>query len=407
MVFRDSSKVDEEEDPAFKIPSVAKKPKRLSKKNNPKRAAAKSEEEATEDESSSDEEWDPSLEKMVDKSKPPKDSCVYCSKVQIVVDGSVVMPIKTVSSSIIQEICQNAVCLDDEKVLKRCFKKVLRYHPQCRDVHKAKLEAAEKELEQKTEKEKEIDDWCYEDVCEFVKEQILEENKPAWFEVLLTYYPFYRPFKHDEEDPEVKLRSTVLKKKLFKTFGNKICFVNIGKEMVGPEPLPPTWSMKDMDDLLCVNQVAISLRQEIKSMKVNKLPEKITVEDLMAGECTAPPMLMKFFSAAIGGKEPTEDDLRKANNLAQDMIYGATDGEVKPSKHLAVALVINTLTKNREAVDLSASHGICCSYDQLKELESRLSFPIDDCPEELIRFVEKQSGAELLDDILHQQCEDQ
>ncbi|GFV41186.1 uncharacterized protein TNCV_1102491 [Trichonephila clavipes] len=82
-------------------------------------------------------------------------------------------------------------------------------------------------------------------------------------------------------------------------------------------------------------------------MDKTTLPAVMKMEDLINGEYTIPEKLDRFFKALIGGKDIHHRDgvncHRLSNSLASDAIYCVSNGTVKPSKHITLAVVTHTM----------------------------------------------------------------
>ncbi|XP_041981090.1 uncharacterized protein LOC121736526 [Aricia agestis] len=104
-------------------------------------------------------------------------------------------------------------------------------------------------------------------------------------------------------------------------------------------------------------------------------------------------------------------------SLGQDIIYAATNGNIKTSKHVTLGMALKSLSSSRKIVDLVNKYGHCCSYNVIEELETELTFTSTQqnklCPEDIIladnlctgvafdnfdRFVDTLTGKDTLHD---------
>ncbi|OXU16633.1 hypothetical protein TSAR_013301 [Trichomalopsis sarcophagae] len=103
--------------------------------------------------------------------------------------------------------------------------------------------------------------------------------------------------------------------------------------------------------------------------------------------------------------------MRKANSIAQDIIYAVTRGDIKTSKHLTLGITLKSLTSSRKIID------IMNNYNVLEEIETELTFASNSlltvCPEGAVlspnyctgiafdnfdRYVETSTGKDTLHD---------
>lgn len=170
------------------------------------------------------------------------------------------------------------------------------------------------------------------------------------------------------------------------------------------------------------------IRQQILDMDKTKLPEDITVQDLILGECNSVPQLLSYLLECIvcGDNKSisrTRHDLKKASrelklfSLSQDIIYAVSNGNVKTSKHVTLGMALKSLSSSRKIVDLLNKYGNCCSYNVIEELETEITFSSTKqnqlCSEDIIptddlctgiafdnfnRFVETLTGKNTLHD---------
>lgn len=124
--------------------------------------------------------------------------------------------------------------------------------------------------------------------------------------------------------------------------------------------------------------VAYAIRNAVKMIERNPLPDKVQVEDLLNGECQIPEMLFAFISNLIQGpdyrrKNSSENDI-KIKSLCQDIIYAITKGRVKPAKHLMLGLTMKSLTSSRKVLTILNKYGHSISYSAAEELETELTY---------------------------------
>ena len=128
-------------------------------------------------------------------------------------------------------------------------------------------------------------------------------------------------------------------------------------------------------------EAAYILRKEILQIKPTKLPEKLTVRDVIKGEAEIPHNLRKFYEILITNdgmrekKEPLSDNKkRRVQSLSYDAIYAVTNGETKTSKHILLGMLIYFLTRSRMVLQILNRFGACVSYEVAEECETEIVY---------------------------------
>lgn len=170
-----------------------------------------------------------------------------------------------------------------------------------------------------------------------------------------------------------------------------------------------------------LERAAFILRKKMLSIKVQPLPVKLTVSDLIKGECEIPDDVSKFFRSIICGNDPRSikscNCSRKVKSIAQDVIYAVNNGKIKTSKHITLGMTLKSITSSRKVIDIINKYGHCCSYSTIEELETEATFASCSksviCPEDVYlwpnyctgvafdnydRYVETCNGSDTLHD---------
>ncbi|GBP23658.1 hypothetical protein EVAR_80275_1 [Eumeta japonica] len=172
------------------------------------------------------------------------------------------------------------------------------------------------------------------------------------------------------------------------------------------------------DDIL--DRAALILRKIIRNIKPTRLPEDLTTDSLIKGECDVPQQLIKFYSQLISTKYPVKlsnNVARTAKSFSEDLIYAVTNGNIKTSKHINLGLAMKSLTNSKKIVNILNKYGHCCSYTVLEEFETEATFAATRrsmlCPDDIIpsknlctglafnnfdRFVDTATGKDTLHD---------
>ena len=82
------------------------------------------------------------------------------------------------------------------------------------------------------------------------------------------------------------------------------------------------------------------LRKVITNINPKKLGEKITLNDIINGECDLPTEITSFYTTLLAGcnyrRRKSTKTVRLANSFASDIVHGVTNGSINPSKHLTL-----------------------------------------------------------------------
>lgn len=155
--------------------------------------------------------------------------------------------------------------------------------------------------------------------------------------------------------------------------------------------------MLDKHDIL--DRALLILKSEIQTIEKRLLANEPTAEDLIRGECTIPPLLSDFYSKLICSsfrRKNNKNVQRVAQSFSADVIYAATKGKIKPSKHITLGMTLKGLTNSRKIINIINKYGHCCSYTVLEELENEATFASAQqkfiCPENNTRSKNLSTG---------------
>jgi len=128
-----------------------------------------------------------------------------------------------------------------------------------------------------------------------------------------------------------------------------------------------------------IEEVALHLRREIfKHSVCPKLNHPLNVHDIISGENKIPDSLAVFFRILFSGtSKPKSENLeRKVSSSSQDAIFIATNGKLKPKKHLLLGLGIKSMTGSRKLLEVLNHWGYCISYHTSEEIETELALSL-------------------------------
>lgn len=126
-----------------------------------------------------------------------------------------------------------------------------------------------------------------------------------------------------------------------------------------------------------MDRAAQIIRSEIWNIQRDPLPDLLTANDLMKGECDVPEILIDFYSKIICSSFRRKHNIninRIATSFTKDLIYAASNGKTKPSKHISLDMTLKSLTNSNKIINIKNKYGHCCSYTVLEELETEATF---------------------------------
>lgn len=276
---------------------------------------------------------------------------------------------------------------------------------------------------------------AYDKICILIRERVVENNECLFYNLISEKYIEFLHEQFDNvsnvEKPDF-FSSRHLEKKLLVTFNTeiKIIFSN-NKKYIAPYAghiVSNQEIFKIIETRQAIYNIGQIIRREIINADKTKLPEDITVQDLIRGECDSVPPLLSYLLQCIicgdsKGVSQSRHELKKSSrdlkmfSLGQDIIYAATNGNIKTSKHVTLGMALKSLSSSRKIIDLVNKYGHCCSYNVIEELETELTFTSTQqnklCPEDIIladnlctgvafdnfdRFVDTLTGKDTLHD---------
>jgi len=105
------------------------------------------------------------------------------------------------------------------------------------------------------------------------------------------------------------------------------------------------------------------------------------LESLQKGEVKPLNELLEFFRVLYTGKSttPNTDQMeRLIQSVVDDVMYNASHGRLKQSKHLCLALTIKSLIGSRKIIEILNRFGHCVGYHYTEQLETELATTISD-----------------------------
>jgi len=264
---------------------------------------------------------------------------------------------------------------------------------------------------------------AYLSICDVIEQSIVKFKKIILLNVLHNEYLNLLCEISDGLFVNSSYTSQHLEDKLKRTFENKVKFeVLNNKKIILHIDVPlSNVSLSDLKNNSELLNVAQILRREILNIKKENLPENVSTEDLIKGECSLPDKLINFITHLVGGpdirRRNSDETRRKVESLASDLVYAVTNGRGKPSKQITLGITLKSLTSSRKVIDILNRYNQCTSYNVIEELEIELTYSsinqLGLCPPGVLlspklstgvafdnfdRFVETSNGKDTLHD---------
>ena len=131
------------------------------------------------------------------------------------------------------------------------------------------------------------------------------------------------------------------------------------------------------DVFLPLIHVALNIRSDIMATSGHK---GFSVSETDAISCV-PDSLYMFLRILYAGQTVIEDDneegdddiQRKVLSIAQDLVYGISDGKKWTPKHIGLASTLHQATRSKDLVQLFHKAGHCLSCRQVKQVDTALA----------------------------------
>lgn len=194
---------------------------------------------------------------------------------------------------------------------------------------------------------------AFNEVCKYVKDKIVKSKRTCLFSFLQKLYSesLQDAYTKLEKSFDISFSYRNLEENLLQKSSDQIEIDIIhNKKIVKPynTTLLQECNVESLEKQDILQKAALILRGIIRSIPHKKLPEKMTTQDLMNGECEVPQELTDFYTALLTSPHSRRKLIavreKLVKSLSQDLIYATTNGEVKPSKHITLGLALKRLT---------------------------------------------------------------
>ena len=144
-----------------------------------------------------------------------------------------------------------------------------------------------------------------------------------------------------------------------------------------------------------VEEVALYLRKQIFTQSVcPKLTQPLNFQEIIFAETKVPELLELFFNSLYSGSsKPTNEKIkRRVSSSVQDAIFNASNGRLKPRKHLLLGLGMKSLTGSRKILEILNHLGHCIGYHTSEELETDFALSLMEHPGVTPENISRQPG---------------
>lgn len=303
--------------------------------------------------------------------KNKKSACYFCDHVEKKVGKRRIYVTFPQSEATVETIKSMAAKLNDSKLLTKLENpQSVAYHSTCFSSYQMSLKQQCKEHSEPRywHKTRQFHQSAFSAISDIIMAEIIEKNRIMHLTDLLSQYKsLLLEFSEGQVRAEdlQEYRAENLENKIIKAFGDRVTI----ESSLGPTKRKIVYQY-DMDSSRLAleiaklqsteknrcRDVAYELRNCITSQERMKLPDNLTPEDVILGECNIPEQLFNFVCDLVQGpdtrRKNSDDDLVKIKSVCSDLIYIVTKGRVKPSKHLTLGLSMKSMTSSRKVLTI-------------------------------------------------------
>lgn len=301
------------------------------------------------------------------------------------------------------------------------------YHTVCYNEYNYKTSSASKE-ETSWQIDRSGREKAFKELELFLEREIVEGGKAMLLSTVMnTFEDFLQELGgEDLENNETNFSERYLERKITEKFNKKLQTVHMHKKKIitrisGINSDLSNEVFQELQEDDALDKAADILRKRILKIKRNKLPIAVTTKNILEGECSIPPFLLKHYETIICSRDHRRQQSRKnsrqVNYHRQDLIYAVTNGKIRTLKHTTLGLVLKSRSSSKELVTILNRCGHCVSYNEVIRLETDLTYAATErshsCPKGIARvphlstgvafdnfdrFVETASGKDTLHD---------
>lgn len=228
---------------------------------------------------------------------------------------------------------------------------------------------------------------AYDIICNYITTEVLENQKIFLFnDIYLQYQAILFELNCNAEYSFESFTSQHLQEKISKDFSEEIVinFSNllrkyiIYKKGIDINRLVDNSVMQQITEKEKVRNVAYEMRKLLLNVPRKKLPENLTAEAIIEGECEIPQQLLDFMSFLIKGpskrRNDNDEDNVRIHSICDDIIYSIHKGRIKPGKHMKLGMTVKSLTNSKKIIQLLNRLGHSIGYTTVEELETEMTY---------------------------------
>lgn len=228
---------------------------------------------------------------------------------------------------------------------------------------------------------------AYDILCNYIGTEVLENEQIFLFnDIYLQYQTILFELNCNTEFSFETFTSQHLHEKISKDFSDKIVinFSNllhkyiIYKKDIDINRLVDISMLQKITEKEKVRNVAYEMRKLLLKMPRKKLPENLTAEAIIEGECEVPQQLLDFMYFLIKGpskrRNDNDEDNVRIHSICDDIIYSIHKGRIKPAKHMKLGMTVKSLTNSKKIIQLLNRLGHSIGYTTIEELETEMTY---------------------------------
>lgn len=320
--------------------------------------------------------------------------CIFCGYVQKKIGDKKLYPSIMQTVGKLESIKKMAVIQKEAELLTKLNScKSVPYHSSCLISYEYKYQKntvnSSADLLTQWHENRKAHKIAFEALSAFITEEVIKKDRVLYLVDLLSRYKILLA----EQDGTISAieikhyRVENLETKIMSTFADRLTIETsygphhkriIYKRNIDVSLLASKIAMTDSKNNTKLVDLAYELRNEVKNVESRKLPENLTVDDVLRGECEIPDKLFEFMCNLVQGpdirRKISEDDNVKIKSLCSDIIYIITKGRIKPAKHLALGLAVKSITSSRKVLTILNRYGHTVGYNLAEELETELTY---------------------------------
>ncbi|CAB3232311.1 unnamed protein product [Arctia plantaginis] len=274
-----------------------------------------------------------------------KSACLFCDHVEKKVGKRRTYVTFPRSEATVETIKSMAGKSNDSKLLAKLESpQSIAYHSTCLSSYQISLKRKYEEHPEPGywHKNRQFHQLAFNAISEIIKAEIIEKNRVMYLtDLLFQYKSLLLEFAEGQVRAEdlQEYRAENLENKIIKAFGDRITVESsmgtpkrkiVYQYDMNTSRLVSEIAKLESNEKNRCRDVAYELRNCITSVESTKLPDNLTPEDIILGECNIPEQLFNFVCDLVQGpdtrRKNSSDDLVKIKSVCSDLIYIVSKG---------------------------------------------------------------------------------